>query len=837
VVPRRYEITLEPDLEQAVFSGSETITVEVTEPTTEVVLNARELQISEAVLRSGDRVLTGKVTYEEAEQRARIALEEGADPGEWRLELKFTGVLNDQLAGFYKSTFVDVDGVTQAIATTQFEATDARRAFPCWDEPDLKAVFAITLVVPDHLSAVSNSAEVERSPTGEGQVKIRFADTIVMSTYLVAFVVGPFEATEPVVVDGVPIRIIAPRGKLHLARYALDCAGFCLHYFREYYGIPYPGDKVDHVAIPDFAFGAMENLGCITYRETALLVDPETASQSELVRVLDVIGHELAHMWFGDLVTMRWWDGIWLNEAFASFMEYKSTDAMHPEWKRWLGFGAVERPWAYGVDALQSTRPVEFEVKSPEEANEMFDALTYGKGSSVLRMMEQYIGEEAFRQGVGDYLRRHSYGNTVTSDLWAGLNRASGEPVGEIMDTWIRQPGFPQLDVERIEGGIRLRQRRFLSIPDETDPAHWQIPVKIRSGVGEPAVTSFLLQEPEATLALADPDRVVANAGGHGFYRVRYDPGLFRSLVAGLPALEDLERFILVDDTWAFVESGQLSVVDFLSLAAAYREETEQAVWQAVLGGVGAVSHHLIDDPHRDLFSKWVADLVGPGFHRLGWEAAPGETDLTRRLRGQLILAMGRLAQDPEVIGRARQTSALPRLEGLDPEVARAALFVSASHAGADEHGAYLAKYQASKLPQEQDRLLVALALFDHPQTVVENVRASLDGRIRSQDGARVIGATYANRRHGHLAWKEVRQRWDQFTRLPTVTQRRMIEGLPALSRPEVAAEVEAFLAETPLPHATKSVDQNLERLRVNVLLRQREAEAVGRFLEAAAGG
>jgi puromycin-sensitive aminopeptidase len=836
VVPRRYEITLEPNLDGTVFQGTEIITVEIVESVSEILLNAHQLQITKAVLHQGDASAAGTVTLIEDEQRARIGFDQPLEAGPGSLELEFTGIHNDQLVGFYKCTFTDDDGAVHPIATTQFEATDARRAFPCWDEPDLKAVFSVSLIMPEDLFAVSNTKETDRRSAGDGKAIVKFADTMVMSTYLVAFIVGPFEATDPVDVEGVPVRIITPRGKLHLSKFAMECAVFCLRYLRDYYGIPYPGDKIDHVAIPDFAFGAMENLGCITYRETALLVEPDTASQSELVRVLDVIGHELAHMWFGDLVTMKWWDGIWLNEAFASFMEFKATDAMRPEWKRWLAFAAVERPWAYGVDALNSTRPVEFEVLSPDEANEMFDALTYGKGSSILRMIEQFISDDAFRRGVGAYLRRHAYSNTVTADLWAGLNEASGVAVGDIMDTWILQRGFPQLEVGLTGKGLRLSQRRFLTIPDESDATLWKVPVQLRTvEAGKASETKFLLDSHEATVAMDAGGYVVANSGGHGFYRVRYDQDLFDRLVTALPDLGDLERFILADDTWAFVESSQLSAADFMQLASAYTNEKEQAVWQAVLTGIGSVSHHLVVDDQRPAFASWVDELVRPAYTRLGWEARRDESDLTRRLRGQLIGAMGRLAQDPDVVERCRVITAecLENPRAAEPELARAALFVTASHGGSTEHADFLRRYRDSNSPQDQDRLLMALSLFDLQELVVENVDAALDGRIRSQDGARVIGGTYGNRKYGHLAWQEVRKLWDRFVKLPTMTQRRMIEGLPALSKPEVAAEVQAFFAETRLPHAAKSIAQNLERLRANVLLRERETKAVSEFLNA----
>ena len=338
-VPTRYELVLQPDLEAAVFSGTASIDLSVTEPTSELVLNAAELSISQASLTTadGDEV-PATVTLDEKLERAHVTLSRQIEAGDHRLTMSFDGVLNDQLRGFYRSTYTDVTGVEQVIATTQFEAADARRAFPCWDEPDFKATFAITLVVPDHLLAVSNAQEVSRSPAGPGRVAVSFAETMKMSTYIVAFVVGPFEATDPVDVGGVPLRIVAPVGKGHLTDFALEASAACLRYLSDYYGIPYPGDKVDMIAIPDFAFGAMENLGAITYRETALLIDPATTGLTEQRRILDVIAHELAHMWFGDLVTMGWWEGIWLNEAFASFMEMKTTSSLRPEWNRWLSF-------------------------------------------------------------------------------------------------------------------------------------------------------------------------------------------------------------------------------------------------------------------------------------------------------------------------------------------------------------------------------------------------------------------------------------------------------------------------------------------------------------------
>ena len=836
VVPRHYRLRMEPDLDTAAFTGSEVVTLDVVEATDRVVLNAAELQIDEARFVRGDAHAKAEVEYDEELQRATLRVPEQLSTGRWELRCRFTGILNDQLRGFYRSTFDDEDGNSQVIATTQFEATDARRAFPCWDEPDFKASFGVTLVVPEDLLAVSNGAEIDRAPLGDGRVAITFADTIVMSTYLVAFVVGPFEATPPTDVNGVPLRIVAPRGKMNLTGWALECSRFCLDYLATYYGIPYPGDKVDMVAIPDFAFGAMENLGCITYRESVLLVDAEIATSVEKMRILDVIGHELAHMWFGDLVTMKWWNGIWLNEAFATFMEMKAVDAFRPEWKRWLEFAAAERPWAFKTDELAGTRPVEFEVRSPAQAEGMFDGITYGKGSAVLRMMEQYLGEEPFRAGVENYLRRHAYGNTETRDLWESLDDASGRPVGEIMDTWILQGGYPQLTVGIADGGLSLEQGRFLLIPDPAETSSWKVPVRLRGMAGgDPFETSVLVEGRRITIPLGGPvDWVIANAGGHGFYRSRYEEPLQAALVDRLHLLDPVERFVLVDDAWTFVEAGRSGVSGFVNLASAYRDEQEQAVWGALLGAIGAMGHHLVSDGTRPRYERWVAGLLAPLADRLGWAPAAGETDLVRRLRGRVIEALGRTANLTEVVEQARSVyeQRLADPTSVDPEVAGAVISVCAAHGDADTYERFLDRYRTVRNPQESLKHLRALASFDDENAVDRTFELITDRTVRSQDTSWVLARMLANRVTGPYAWSRFKDRWHGILEIaPPMTQSRMADGFPALSHPEVAADVAAFLAENPLPHAAKAVEQKLERLSALVQMRERETEALAEAL------
>ena len=465
VVPSHYRITLEPNLDEATFAGSVEIEVEIGQATDSIQINSADLQISTAVVRDavGGETAASDIAHDEDMERATFTFDSELSSGPYTIVAEFTGILNDQLHGFYRSVFTDDDGVEHTIATTQFESTHARRAFPCFDEPAFKASYGVTLVVPEDQFAVSNGPEISSTSLGDGRKSVLFEDTMVMSTYLVAFIVGPFEATAPVDVDGVPLRIVHPIGKGHLTDYALEAGAYALRFFTNYYGIPYPGQKLDMVAVPDFAFGAMENLGCITYREVLLLVDKSRSTEPELLRVADVIAHEIAHMWFGDLVTMEWWNGIWLNEAFATFMATMCSDNFNPDWGRWNQF-SLERSMAFDVDSLANTRPIEFEVLSPVDAEGMFDLLTYEKGGSVLRMLEQYLGEEEFKDGIAYYLNKHKHGNTETNDLWDAIEHVTQPPARRIMDSWIFQKGYPLVSASISEDGstISLSQDRFL---------------------------------------------------------------------------------------------------------------------------------------------------------------------------------------------------------------------------------------------------------------------------------------------------------------------------------------------------------------------------------------
>ncbi|CAN5826440.1 M1 family metallopeptidase [soil metagenome] len=849
VLPSHYRLTLEPDLGSASFTGTEEVTVEAIEAVDEVVLNAVDLDITEAwIERAGGGGGSGAperieatVRLDEATERAHLALATTAAPGSWRLHARFRGTLNDQLKGFYRSTFTDEGGAERVIATTQFEATDARRAFPCWDEPDMKASFGVTLVVEDGLLAVSNAAEVDRRGTDDGRVAVTFADTMVMSTYLVAFVVGPLEATAAVDVNGTPLRVIHAPGKAHLTAFALEVGAFALDYFERYYGIDYPGDKLDLVAIPDFAFGAMENLGCVTFREVALLVDPDRVSQPELQNVADVIAHELAHMWFGDLVTMSWWNGIWLNEAFATFMEMAATDAFRPAWKRWVSFG-ISRSAALDTDSLDSTRPIEYPVVSPADAEGMFDILTYEKGAAVVRMLEQYLGADRFRDGIRAYLQAHRYANTETTDLWDAIEDTSGEPTRRIMDSWIFQGGYPLVSVGLEAGGrvLRLTQERFrypsgdatsdgAPSPDGGD-ARWAIPLLVgHGGDGAAQLQKLLLDGDALEVDLPSPAAwVVVNRGGSGFYRVRYAPDLLAAITScAQEVLEPIERYGLVDDTWAAVLAGATPAADFLVLARGFGDETYLSVWQRICGSLGALER-LVDGDALARYRTTVRGLIAPALHRLGDDPDEGEPERTATLRATLFETLGVIGDDQPTRHRAERILAA---HDADPEASNPALLAAAVRVlapGADEarFDDFLARSRAATNPQDELRYLGALADVTDPELANRFHELTLTNDVRSQDGPYLVRRALSNRSAGPLAWAFVKDRWEALnTRFPSNSIVRMLEGIRALSTPGLAADVEEFFTHHEVPQGARTLTQHVERLRVNVALREREAE------------
>ena len=814
--PRHYDLTLAPDLEAGTFTGLVAIDLDIDEPTPSLWCNSLELTITSATLEV-DGSSIDLVAVDEADvQRVRFDAGRSFAAGPARLKISFSGALIEQLRGFYRSSFTGADGTTHTIATTQFEATDARRAFPCWDEPEYKSSFAITLDVAGDLLAVSNGPIVDESPLPDGRRRVRFAPTMAMSTYLVAFVIGPLEATEPVDVDGVPLRVVHTPGNAHLTAFALESAAFALRYFREYYGIAYPAEKLDLVAVPDFAFGAMENLGCVTFRETLLLVDPVAVPQPELQRVADVIHHELAHMWFGDLVTMRWWNGIWLNEAFATFMEMKCTDAFRPAWRRWNDFG-LSRSAAMDVDSLAATRPIEYPVHSPADAEGMFDLLTYEKGAAVVRMLEQFVGEGAFRDGIRAYLMAHSYGSTETHDLWDAIEEATGQPVRQMMDTWIFQGGHPMVSVEASgEGTVQLRQQRFSYL--ETPAQQWTVPVRLRAAGVEHRV---LLGSDPVALPVDVSTVESANVAGSGFYRVRLSGEQLDQFAASGPASDDaIERYGLVDDTWAMTLAGEFSAERFLAFAEGFRDETDLSVWQRIIAALDGITRAL-EPGNRHALDTRIHALLAPMRAELGDRPAAGESERTSELRAALLEADAMVARDPNSIAVAR---ALHTAADTGPALSAAAIDIAASAGDGALYDEYVESMRNAVSPQDAERFRFALTLFPGEAEIRRTIGYALDGTIRSQDAAFVLRSVLRNRHQGPMAWTYLTESWDTVRRVvPSNLVARFLEGISALAEPQLVPGIETFLDANPLPQGQTVIAQHRERMRVHLAFRVRE--------------
>ena len=828
VLPKRYELTLVPDLASATFTGESRTEIEVKESTRTIVLNAAELDIQSAQVRSASgHAFDGQVSIDEEAETATIALEESLEVGDYTLALTFSGILNDKLRGFYRSTFKDEQGTEHVIATTQFEATDARRAFPCWDEPDFKAVYGVTLIVDNNLAAFSNASERSAIDLGNGKRQVMFEDTMKMSTYLVAFIVGPFVVTDPVDVDGMPLRVACAPGKENLTSFALETGTAALRYFAEYFKIPYPGDKLDLISIPDFAFGAMENLGCVTFRETALLVDPEKASRLEVERVADVVAHEIAHMWFGDLVTMKWWNGIWLNEAFATFMELLFVDHFRPEWDRWAEF-CLSRSAAQGVDSLSSTRPIEFEVVRPEEAQGMFDLLTYEKGGAVLRMLEQHIGAHEFSVGISAYLHKHAYDNAETTDLWDALEESSAQPVRAMMDTWIFQGGHPIVRAELGDNGtsLKLTQKRFNYL-STNDDAVWHIPIGIRTMIGDNLhQEKLVLTERETVVELpGEPKFVLLNEHGNGFFRAAYEPKLLDMLIPNLHALDSLERFALVNDTWAATLAGECEVPQLLQMLWINRGDDDPSVWTAMVSPLRMLDK-VVPDSERPELKAFVRALANPQHDWLGWEPHNGESERLATLRGVLIRTLGTLGEDEDVRTEARHRfAAFRQVPGsLNTNLVDAVQATIAATGNHDDYSTFVATFQnESETPQARINALGAFASFDTAGLVDRTLEMILDGTVRTQDAPYTLRAMLGSRESGPRVWEWCEEHWGELAkRFPDNSIARMLDGVTAQANPELAQRVEAFIQSHPVPQAQKLVDQTCERLRVNASFYER---------------
>ncbi len=806
--PQHYTLALTPDLKTATFTGDETIDVLQAAPSTTITLNAVEIAFASVTAEAHGVNQTAQVALDKEKEQAVFSFPQLLPAGPVRLHIRYAGTLNGQLRGFYLSKTA-----TRSYAISQFEPTDARRAFPSFDEPALKATFDVSLTVDTGDTAISNTNSISDQPAGAGKHTLHFATTPRMSTYLVAFLVGDFQCTSGES-DGVPIRGCATPGKVTLTPYAVKAAEFVLHYYDTYFGIKYPMPKLDMVAIPDFEAGAMENFGAITYRETAMLIDEQHASVEARQEVAGVVAHEMAHQWFGDMVTMQWWNNLWLNEGFATWMSSKPVAAWHPEWHI-PEQQAAELNATLNLDAQGITRAIRAEANTPDQINEMFDGITYQKGGAILGMVESYLGEEQFRKGVHNYLAAHLFANATAEDFWNAQTAASGKPVDRIMESFIGQPGVPLLRFAQPVGGtVATTQARFFLSPSAArahagdKPQFWTVPVCFK-GTGAASATAQdcpLLFAAGGTLAVPPSPLFFADSRGQGYYRSQYPAAIQSRLAAGVESsLSPVERIALLGDQWAQVRAGGISVAGSLDLAEATHADPSPEVLRTVAGQLGTVESRLLTTPeeHRQ-FADWVRRTYKPELTKLGPPAA-GDSPDKSELRAVLFSLVGSEGRDPETIAEAHRLTlqALDHPDSVNPSIERAAFSLAAAHGDAALFDRMEAASQNDTNPQRSEGELALLASFESPALTDRAMDYAASGKVRNQDSLFLFASALGNPSTHDAAWQFLQGHWPAVSaQLTEMNGSYIVRAAGSFCTEEKARKVQDFFTAHPV-HAS----------------------------------
>ncbi len=836
VVPRHYTIRLEPDLEKFATRGSMTVDLEIRQPVSEIVLNALDLEVTSASL-IADRETALQINQNPDKQLVTLKLPAPIGPSLYHLALEFTGRITEHAQGLFYVRYAAPSGKKIMLAT-QMEPADARRMFPCWDEPAFRATYDLTVVVPQKHLAVSNMPVEHETSLPNGLKEVKFMRTPPMASYLVVLVSGELEELKGGAA-GVKIRVITTEGKREQARYALAVTEKVLPYYNRYFGIRYPLPKLDQIAVPGGFEGAMENWGGITYNESTLLFDPQTSSQQTKRDIFVTVSHEMAHQWFGNLVTMAWWDNLWLNEGFASWMENKATDHFNPDWEMWLTAG-LEKSGVMSEDARKTTHAIQSSVDNESEADDAFDNITYIKGQAFLQMLENYLGEAQFRKGVHRYLAVHEYSNTTTADLWDALEKSSGKPVAALSAGWTEQPGLPVVMVKSdCIGGrqiVTLTQERFTVRDPDASPLSWTIPVAW-SDTARPASTHYtLLQNTPAAIALPNcSDAIKLNAGDVGYYRVSYEPAWYQKVkMNGLPPADQLD---VLSDTWAMVEAGRASSTNYLALAETLQSAKTYAVWSHILSVLELIDGLEQNQPGRANFQRYARLLLQPQWQRLGWSPRPGEPVGDALLRSRVVGSLG-LFGDPAVIAeaRARFDLFLARPETLPADLRPSVFEIVGRYGDRKTYGELHELAINAKGTEEREMDYRALAGALNPALAQTTLDLSLTDETVPQEASDLVAQVANSGEQTELAWKFAQQhikellaKVDSFNRddyVPSI--------LGSCSNAARADELKAFVAANVSPDAVAKADETAGEIQFKAALKQRELPQIDRWVEAA---
>jgi len=841
VIPEHYTLWFAPDLAKATFRGRETIRVQLKTPASSITLHAAEIEFVEAAIEAAGGSQTARVTLNAKAETATLTVPQQLPAGPATIRIAYNGILNDKLRGFYLSK---ANG--RSYAVTQLEATDGRRAFPSFDEPIYKATFEVSLMIDQGDTAISNGAQVSDTPGPEPRKHtVSFAPTPKMSTYLVAMIVGDFVCRSGAA-GGTPIRACSTPDKLGLTGFSLEAAEQQLAFYNNYFGITYPFGKLDIVAVPDFAAGAMENAGAITFRERLLLVDPERASLGVLKRVAGVISHEIAHQWFGNLVTMKWWDDIWLNEGFATWIASKPLAAWRPEWNVELD-DAADTQSALGLDALRSTRAIRIDVDTPDEINEVFDGIAYEKTAGVLRMIEGFAGPEAFRKGISSYLTKFSYGNAAGEDFWGELTRVTGRPIDRIMQSYVGQPGTPVFSVESKCTGtsseITLSQARFVgtpgagteggAVPGQT----WTLPVCFKATDGQPRCE--VLDRPKQTFTASGCSNVFANADSRGYYFTEYTPAAVRALSASVAGLKPVERISLLGDEWWMVRAGRHDIGVYLDLAGGLANDETAAITEAVGSRLAFTLEYLVTPAQRPRYQAWIRERFGPALTGLGVPGSAADSDERQSRRAELLTLVALAGNETDMQARARGLAEryMANPMSLPGTLAPAVLRVAAASGDAALYDRYIAQLEkVSGQPEEYYRFFGALTSFRDPALVQRTLKFAISPAVRTQDTGTLIAGLLGQPHSRDAAWAFVQAEW------PTLTQKLgTFQGIPdivgalgSFCSTEAAGQVKQFFAKNPVPASERTLQQSIERIETCAALVQRQSPALDAWMAAA---
>lgn len=759
-----------------------------------------------------------------------------------QLEIKFTGILNDKMAGFYRSTYKNKDGSEGVLACSQMEPTDARRAFPCFDEPSLKAKFTVHIIADKHLTCLSNMDVSNETEVGAKKA-VHFNTSPLMSTYLLAFVVGELNYIETTA-HRVPIRVYAPPSEdIEHGRFSLDLAAKTLPFYEKTFGIDFPLPKMDQVAIPDFSAGAMENWGLVTYRVVDLLLDEKETSINTKIRVAEVVQHELAHQWFGNLVTMDWWDGLWLNEGFATWVSWYSSNAFFPEWKVWEEYVVDNLQAALGLDSLRSSHPIEVPVKCADEIAQIFDSISYAKGSAVLRMISTYLGEDTFLEGVRQYLKKHAFGNTETGDLWASLAAASGKPVSEVMGVWTKEMGYPVITVTENGAKAEVTQNRFLATGDvkaEEDKVLYPVFLGLRTQDGVENATT--LNDRNTQFDIPADDFFKLNANHTSLYRTAYTPERLTKLgeaaKAGRLTVED--RAGMIADAASLAAAGYQKTSGILNLLKSFDSENEYVVWSEILRRLGGIEGTWIfeDDAVRAALRKFRRELVSPKAHAVGWEFKESDSHNEEQFKTLLFAAAGG-SGDEKIIQAAKDMFAKYATgdkSAIHPNLRASVFTLSLKHGGAKEFDQILELYRTSTLSSERNTILRCLGRAEDPEIMKRSLGMIFGPDIKNQDCTSAFGGFRAYPKGIEAILDYVTANWDLVIK-NVGDNASLLGGVVAIttsgaSKPEQLARIEAFFADKNTSAFDQTLNQVKDTVRARIAYLDRDREDVAAWVK-----